>query len=111
MTEPPDYEISRWEHGLEELDREIGRMALLCRTRILDPAVLERALRNDASVCETHNPAAFAKLHGLLMVHFALVKKSTAAIGEAHTAQIQAHILERLRKAFPTVADDWSPAG
>jgi hypothetical protein len=61
MTESQDRPAGmRWEQSLEQLDREIARMALLCRVRILDPAVLERVLRNDPSVCETPNPIAFA---------------------------------------------------
>ena len=111
MTESQDRPAgTRWAYGLEELDREIARMALLCRVRILDPNVLERVLRNDRSVCETQNPIAFAKLHGLLMVHLALWKQSADALGEAQKAQIEAHIIERLRKSFPAIADEWPHA-
>jgi hypothetical protein len=111
MTESLDGPAGmRWAHRLEELDREIARMALLCRVRILDPGVLERVLRNDPSVCETPNPIAFAKLHGLLMVHLALWKQSADALGEAQKAQIEAHIIERLRKSFPAIADEWPHA-
>jgi len=107
MTESQDGPaVTEWAYRLEELDREIARMALLCRVRILDPNVLERVLRNDRSVCETQNPIAFAKLHGLLMVHLALWKQSTDALGGAQKAQIEAHIIERLRKLFPAIADE-----
>ena len=108
MTESQDRPaVTEWAYRLEELDREIARMALLCRVRILDPNVLERVLRNDRSVCETQNPIAFAKLHGLLMVHLALWKQSTDALGEAQKAQIEAHIIGRLRKLFPTTPVLW----
>ena len=107
MTESQDRPaVTEWAYRLEELDREIARMALLCRVRILDPNVLERVLRNDRSVCETQNPIAFAKVHGLLMVHLALWKQSTDALGEAQKAQIEAHIIGRLRKVFPAIADE-----
>ena len=112
MTESQDLAAgTEWAHRLEELDREIARMALLCRVRILDPSVFERVLRNDPSVCETQNPIAFAKLHGLLMVHLALWKQSADTLSGAQKAQIEARIIQRLRKSFPTVADVWSPAG
>jgi hypothetical protein len=111
MTESQDRPAdTEWAHRLEELDREIARMALLCRVRILDPDVLDRVLRNDASVCETQNSIAFAKLHGLLMVHLALWKQSADALGEPQKAQIEAHIIERLRKLFPAIADGWPHA-
>ena len=111
MTESQDRPAGmQWAHRLEELDREIARMALLCRVRILDPHVLDRVLRNDPSVCETQNPLAFAKLHGLLMVHLALWKQSSDALGDAQKAQIEAHIIERLRKLFPSIADGWPHA-
>ena len=62
MTESQDGPAgTEWADRLEELDRRIARMALLCRVRILDPNVLERVLRNHPSVCETQNPIAFAK--------------------------------------------------
>ena len=111
MTESEDRPaVTQWAHRLEELDREIARMALLCGVRILDPSVLERALRNDSSVCETQNPSAFAKVHGLLMVHLALWKQSADALGEAQKAQIEHQIIERLRKVFPAIADEWPHA-
>ena len=63
-------------------------------------------LRNDPSVCETQNPMALCKLYDLLMVHLALWKQSTDALGEAQKAQIEAHIIGRLRKVFPAIADE-----
>jgi hypothetical protein len=44
------------------------------------------------------------------MVHLALWKQSADALGEAQKAQIEAHIIERLRKLFPAIADEWPHA-
>src|SRR5215470_10407233 len=89
-----------WEKNLDELDLEIARLALLCRVKILESGVVERVLHKDTSVCGTENPVAFAKLHDMLMLHFAIWKKSAEAIGPAKTAQLEAHIIERLKKPF-----------
>jgi len=102
MTESKDpvYRLL-WSDDLEEVDREIARLATICQVRILDPAVMRRVLQKDASVCGTENPAGFAKLHDLLMLHLAIRQKSADSFGQAQTAAIEDFILERLRKSFP----------
>ena len=95
------YAIAWWAENLEELDREIARLAMLCQVRILDPGAVERVLRRDASVCGADNARAFTRLHDLVMVHLALRDKSADAVGAAQTAAIEDHIVERLAKSFP----------
>ncbi|HEU0199192.1 MAG TPA: hypothetical protein VFR86_02045 [Burkholderiaceae bacterium] len=110
MAEHQDsFAVARWTSNLDELDREIARLALLCRVRILDPGVIARVLQRDTSVCGTDNPTAFAKLHNLLMVHLAVREKSADALGPVHTAAIEAHVIERLTKSFPDALGDWRP--
>jgi hypothetical protein len=104
-----DLPIEWWANNLEELDFEIARMALLCQVKVLEPGVIERVWKKDASVCGTHNPAAFEKLHDLLMMHFATRKKAADAVGQLETAQIEAHIIERLRKPFGELVGKWPP--
>jgi hypothetical protein len=74
-------QIAWWVENIEELDREIARLCLLCQVRILDPGIIERVLKKDASVCGTSNPIAFAKLHDMLMLYFAIRTKSVDAVG------------------------------
>ena len=111
MTEQQDPGfIAWWEEGIEELDREIGRLCVLCQVRILDPGIIERVLKKDASVCGTSNPVAFAKLHDMLMFYFANRKKSVDAVGQRQTIQIEAHAIEELRKRFGDLMGKWPPA-
>ena len=95
---------------LEELDHELGRLALLCKVRILEPGVIERVLHGDSLVCGTDNPVAFAKLRDLLMMHFAVHKRWAAEMGEPQVIAIEKDVIERLRKSLPDLAAEW-PAG
>jgi len=105
----PVYRVL-WTEDLEEVDREIVRMATLCQARVLEPGVIERVLKNDASVCATANPVAFRKLHDLLMLHLAIREKSVASFGQAQTAAIENYVMERLRKSFPDLTGGWPPS-
>jgi len=110
--DPPkqDLPAAWWAMNLDELDREIARLALICRVRILDPGVVERVLKRDASVCGTDNPIAFAKLHDMVMLHLAIREKSAASVGQAATVAIERQIIERLSKSFPDLAAPWPTA-
>lgn len=109
---PPKDAVYRalWTEDLEEVDREIVRLAVLCQVRILEPDVMRRVLKKDASVCGTANPVGFAKLHDLLMLHLAIREKSVESFGQAQTAAIEDYVIERLRKAFPDLPGRWPPA-
>ena len=95
-----DLMIAWWAKNLDELDREIARLSLLCQVKILEPGAVERVLGRDTSVCGSNNPVAFAKLHDLLMMHFALLKKSVEALCSVETAAIERHVIERLKVPF-----------
>jgi hypothetical protein len=108
--QPDQLQIAWWAKNIDELDREIGRLCALCQVRILDPGVIERVLRKDASVCGTSNPLAFAKLHDMLLFYFAIRKESVEALGQVQTAQIEAHVVEQLRRRFADLLGKWPPA-
>jgi hypothetical protein len=111
MSEQHDHrEIAWWVENIDELDREIGRLCAICQVRILDRGVIERVLKKDASVCGTPNAMAFAKLHDMLMFYFAMREKSVDAVGELQTEQIEAHVVEELRKRFADLLGKWPPA-
>jgi hypothetical protein len=109
-TQQDAVQIAWWAKNIEEIDREIGRLCLICQVRILDPGVIERVLRKDASVCGSANPVAFGKLHDLLMLHFGMRKKAVEALGQVQTAQIETHAIEQLRSRFAEVLGSWPPA-
>jgi len=96
--------VAWWTKNLDELDREIARLAMLCDVRILDPGVVERVVHNDASVCGTANPSAFAKLHGLVVMHFLIRNRSVEALGQVQTTAIERYVIERLTKAYGHLA-------
>jgi hypothetical protein len=111
MTEQHhDLPIAWWAKNIDELDREIGRLCAICQVRILDHGVIERVLKKDASVCGTPNPIAFQKLHNMLMLYFVIREESVDAVGELQTEQIEAHVVEELRKRFADLLGKWPPA-
>ena len=97
---PSELSGSWWAKNLDDVDREIARLATICNVRILDPGVIERVLHDDASVCGSRNPLAFGKLRDALMMHYHVRDKALGALGEAGTARVVAEIVESLRKRF-----------
>jgi len=95
-----DYAQQRWAKDFEELDRQIGEMALICQVQLLDPGVIERVLKNDRLVCGTDNPEAFEKMRSLLMLHYKMRDMAVVRFGEADTLRIQGEIIKRLRERF-----------
>lgn len=100
MSDESGYRHQRWEKHFEEIDREIGQLALSCRIPLLDPGVIERVLHNDTLVCGTQNQRAFDKLRQLLMMHYSVRDRAVVALGEEETLQIVKDIVERLRGRF-----------
>lgn len=87
-----------WGKSLEDVDREVARLASICRVPLLDPGVIQRVLDNDASVCGTSNKPAFDKLRQALMMHYHVRSKAAGAIGEAATQDAIAEIVANLQK-------------
>lgn len=104
----PVYQVL-WTEDLEEVDREIARMATLCQVRVLEPGVIGRVLKSDDSVCGTANPVAFRKLHDLLKLHLAIREKSVESFGSVQATAIENYVIERLRKSFPDLPGGWPP--
>lgn len=114
MTEPTEpldqFSTARLIDSLEDIDTEIARLALLCQVRILDPGVVERVVRKDASVCGTNNPIAFEKLHNLLAMHFGVRDSAGVVHGQAIASLVEQQVIDRLRARFPALAGEWPPA-
>jgi len=73
-------------------------------------SVVERVVRNDASVCGTNNPLAFEKLHRMLAMHFGVRNSAGVAHGQAQASLVEQHVVDRLRARFPALAAEWTPA-
>lgn len=87
-----------WAKNLNDVDREIARLATICNVRILDAGVIERVLKNDESVCGSKNALAFDKLRQTLMMHYHVRDQAVGALGEAQTTKLVATIVESLRE-------------
>jgi hypothetical protein len=97
---PHDLPAAWWADNLEELDKEIARLAVLCRIELLQPGVIQRVLQRDTTVCGSENPMAFEKLHGLLLLHAAIRDKSVDVFGPEQTALIERYVVDRLKQRF-----------
>ena len=87
-----------WTKNLDDIDREVARLAVMCNVRILDPGIIERVLNNDESVCGSKNRPAFDKLRQALMMHYHVRSKAVGALGQAVTAEVVAEIVASLNK-------------
>src|SRR5689334_3393394 len=85
-----------WAKNLDDVDREIARLATICNVRILDAGVIERVLKNDESVCGSKNPRAFDKLLQTLMMHYHVRDQAVGALGEEQTRKLVTSIVESL---------------
>ena len=63
-----DLNAPWWAKNLEDVDREVARLASICKVRLLDPGVIERVLSKDDSVCASKNKAGFDKLRQALYI-------------------------------------------
>ena len=95
-----DFGAPYYSHTLSEVDREVARLASICRVPLLDPGVVERVLGNDASVCGSDNAMAFEKLRNVLMMHYAVRARAAESIGQAGTNALVMQIVEELKKKF-----------
>jgi hypothetical protein len=93
-----DFGTTWFAKSLNDVDREIARLATICNLRILDPGVIERVLKNDETVCGAKNPTAFTKLRSLLMMHYKIRDQAVSHLGEAATRRLVEAIVGKLRQ-------------
>ena len=86
-----------WGRQIDAVVEEISRMAVACDIDILDPNVALKALRGDESVCKRKNPAAFKRIHELLMLLFTMSGKSMDRLGGAEFAELAGPVLDKVR--------------
>jgi hypothetical protein len=88
----------QWERHFEGIADELLRLAIACDVRLRGPGVIERVLRNDASVCGRKNEDSFHKMRSLLMAYFNSIGKALDRIGPEETKKIIDVITERKKK-------------
>lgn len=98
MDKPTELGGRFWAQNLDNVDREVARLASICKVRLLDAGVIDRVLKNDPSVCGAQNKIAFDKLRSALMMHYHVRGKSVQAVGEAATQDMIDEIVANLRK-------------
>lgn len=86
-----------WAKNLDDVDREVARLATICKVKILDPGIIERVLANDSSVCGASNPIAFEKLRNVLKMHYHVRDQTVGVIGQTQTDLLVTEIVERLK--------------
>ena len=89
-----------WGRPIEDLMTEIGREALICDVKLLNPGMIEAVLHNNEAATGSTNPAAFKKLRELLMMGLIVREKAVEKIGPEDVAQITAAVREHLKGRF-----------
>lgn len=84
-----------WQRHLDAIGDELLRLAIACDVRLRDPGVVERIIRDDASVCGNNNPIGFRKLRALVMATFDSLNKAIDRIGPEEVKMITDAIVER----------------
>jgi hypothetical protein len=97
---PSDLGAAFWNESLENVDREVARLATICKVRILEPGVIERVVKGDDTVCGSKNPPGFQKLRQALMMHYHVREQAVGAIGQAQTTALVHQVVDRLRARF-----------
>ena len=88
----------QWSRHLEGIADELQHLAVACDDRLRDPGVIERIIRDDASVCGRKNEVGFRKLRSLVMATFDSLGKAIDRIGPEETKAIIDAITEHLEK-------------
>ncbi|MGR9092924.1 MAG: hypothetical protein ACU85U_20325 [Gammaproteobacteria bacterium] len=91
-----DTKHAAWKRHLEGIANELLRLSIACDVRLREPGVVERILRDDATVCGRNNPEAFRKLRNLVMATYDSLGKSIDRIGPEDTKMIRDAITARI---------------
>jgi hypothetical protein len=89
----------QWTRHLDGIAEELLHLSIACDLQLGEPEVIERVLRNDASVCGRKNQLGFDKLRKLLMATFDSLGKAIDRIGPEETEHIVEAIRERTKAA------------
>ena len=85
-----------WQRHLDGIANELLRLSIACDVRLRDPGVIDRIIKDDATVCGRKNPEAFRKLRKLVMATYDSLGKSIDRIGPEDTKMITDAIAARI---------------
>ena len=88
----------QWERHFEGIADELLNLAIACDVRLREPGVIERVLRNDATVCGRKNEEGFRKMRSLLIAFYNSVGKAAERIGPEDTKRIIEAITEQKKQ-------------
>jgi hypothetical protein len=88
----------QWERHFERIADELLHLSIACDLRLRAPGVIERILRNDASVCGRKNERNFHELRNLLVAYYNSIGKAVDRIGPEETKKIIDFMIERNKK-------------
>lgn len=78
----------QWERHFDGIADELLHLAVTCDVRLSEPGVIERILKNDASVCGRSNDRSFRNMHNLLVAYYKSIGKAVERIGPKETKKI-----------------------
>jgi len=97
---PAGFEELAISRQFEDIDREIARLAILCKVSIMREETLNRIIHDDQSVCGANNPIAFKKLRDLLMLHYGIRERAYETLGAAEAQAIINLVVSRIKERF-----------
>ena len=81
---------------LDAIAHELSRLAIACDIELGKEDLVERILRNDASVCRRRNPKAFREIRQHLMALFPLEEHAIENLGAEATKKMLNEIRDAL---------------
>ena len=78
----------QWSRHLEAIGEELLHLSAACDLDLREPGVVDRIIKDDATVCGRKNEIGFHKLRALVMATYDSLGKSINRIGPAETKKI-----------------------
>lgn len=95
-----------WNRQIDNVAREISKLAIICDIEMGKPGLAERILKNDESVCGRKSPKAFQQMRQHLVALFSLEKGAIDRLGPEDTKEI----LDQVRGAIVAIRQAGSAA-
>jgi hypothetical protein len=91
-----EFKHTYWGRQIDNLARELSRLAIICDIELGKPGLAERILKNDETVCGRKSPKAFKQMRQHLMALFSLEAGAVERLGPEDTKEI----LDQVRAAI-----------